>query len=173
MKLTLHRPCARLALGLGLFASAWLIPSAFTVDAATSLPAGAATEAAEPKHVQLAQADAAPVESPVSFSSDQAERGEEEYESECEECHGDDLKGGLNGGPPLRGLAFEQKFADGLPASLLFAFMSSTMPPNAPGRFSPNTYADIMAHILRRNGFQPGAPLPSDLDKLEYLIMTK
>jgi hypothetical protein len=51
--------------------------------------------------------------------------------------------------------------------------MSSQMPPNSPGRYSPSTYADLMAYILKRNGFQAGAPLPSDDDALNYLIMEK
>jgi len=147
MNLTIHAPAARLALAFGLFA-------------------GAATAAA-------AQAAAVPAERPVSYASDQADRGEDRYQKDCEECHGDDLKGGLNGGAPLRGLAFEQKYFDGLPASVMFAFMSSTMPPNSPGRFSENTYADLMAYILKRNGVQAGAPLPPDFDALDYLIMEK
>ena len=47
------------------------------------------------------------------------------------------------------------------------------MPPNAPGRYSASTYADLMAYILKRNGFQAGAPLPADLDALDYLVMEK
>ncbi|WP_227419008.1 c-type cytochrome [Roseitranquillus sediminis] len=104
---------------------------------------------------------------------DQADRGEDRYATDCEECHGDDLRGGLNGGPPLRGLAFEEKYTGDLPASLLFSYMSSEMPPNAPGRYPPTTYADLTAYVLKRNGFQPGAPLPADLDALGYLIMEK
>ena len=120
-----------------------------------------------------AQAGAEPAERSVTYSSDQGDRGKVRYTKDCEECHGDDLKGGLNGGAPLRGLAFEEKYFDGLPASLMFAFMSSTMPPNSPGRYSANTYADLMAYVLKRNGVKDGAPLPSDLDALDYLLMEK
>jgi hypothetical protein len=73
----------------------------------------------------------------------------------------------------LRGLAFEEKFADGAPASSLYLFMSTLMPPNSPGRYSPSTYADLMAYILKRNGFKAGSALPSDVDALDYLIMEK
>lgn len=110
---------------------------------------------------------------PVSYASEQADRGAKKYEKECEECHGDDLKGGLNGGAPLRGLNFESKYADGAPASMLFVFTSTLMPPNSPGRFSPNIYADLVAYILKRNGIQPGAPLPSDIDALDKMIVNK
>lgn len=163
----------RLGLALGLVAGAWVIPSASIPGVETPPQAGTFNISAEPERLVLAQADAVPVEMPVSYSSDQVGRGEERYTRECEECHGDDLKGGLNGGPPLRGLSFEQKYFDGLPASVLFGFMSSTMPPHAPGRYSPETYADLMAYVLERNGVDAGAPLPADFDALDQLIMQK
>jgi mono/diheme cytochrome c family protein len=163
---------ARLALASGLVAGAWLIPSAPTLGVEPLSPAGAAPAAAGPDHIRLAQADAAPAERPVSYSSEQADRGEERYTSACEECHGEDLRGGLIGGAPLRGVSFEQKY-EGTPASGLFMYMSTLMPPNAPGRFSASAYADLMAYILKRNGFKAGAPLPSDVDELDALIMEK
>eukprot|EP00873_Tetraselmis_striata_P030294 jgi/Tetstr1/450558/TSEL_037594.t1 len=111
--------------------------------------------------------------SPVHYSSEQADRGEDRFERDCVDCHGDDLRGGLIGGPPLRGLAFEQKFANGAPASAMFGFMSLLMPPNAPGRYSPEVYADLMAYILQENGFPAGDPLPSDMESLNKLIVQK
>ena len=177
------KPCNRsasthLARTLGLVVGAWLILPSSALSAGVpgdgaASPAGDPIAASEPKRPDLAQADAAPVERPVSFSSEQADRGKEKYQSECEECHGDDLRGGLNGGAPVRGVAFEQKYAQGAPASWLFEFVSTAMPPNAPGRFSPDVYADLMAYILKQNGFQPGAPLPTDLDALDALLMEK
>jgi mono/diheme cytochrome c family protein len=122
---------------------------------------------------QVAQAASAAVESPVTYSSEQADRGEATFKKSCVECHGDDLRGGLLGGPPLRGLGFEEKFAKGAPAGALFDFMSSTMPPDAPGRFSASTYADLMAYILKRNGFAAGAPLPANSDALYDMIIEK
>ena len=109
----------------------------------------------------------------VSYASDQADRGEKRYKKDCLECHGDDLKGGLNGGAPLRGLAFGKKYFDAMPASVMFEYMSATMPPNAPGRYSENTYAELMAYILKRNGFRAGAPLPTDLDALDRMTIEK
>jgi len=110
---------------------------------------------------------------PVSYTTEQAGRGQSRYERDCVECHGADLTGGLIGGPPLRGTAFEQKYANGAPASVLFGFMSSAMPPERPGRFSPDVYADLMAYILQQNGFAAGEPLPSDMAELGNLIMEK
>ena len=47
------------------------------------------------------------------------------------------------------------------------------MPPDSPGRYSEGTYADIMAYILKRNGFKAGAELPSDVDALYNLTLEK
>ncbi len=122
--------------------------------------------------ILVAQADAASTEIPVSYSSEQADRGETQYKRDCVECHGEDLRGGLLGGPPLRGQSFEGKYGKGSPAGVLYELMSATMPPDAPGRYSESTYADLMAYILKRNGFPAGgAPLPSDVDALYNMII--
>ena len=113
------------------------------------------------------------VETLVSYSSDQASRGKKKYEKKCAECHGKEFKGGMNGGPPLRGLRFLEKWGNGEPASELYYFLSEQMPPDSPGRFSSKVYADMMAYILKKNGFKRGAPLPWNLDALDQLIMKK
>lgn len=151
-------PIARCVLALSLAGCAVLIPAA------------AASAASEPTRIRLAQADAG---MPATFSAEQADHGKELYDHQCTECHGSDLSGGLLGGPPLRGAGFAQKFFDGAPASGLFLFMSTLMPPNAPGRFSASAYADMMAYILKRNGFRAGAELPSDVEALDNLILKK
>ena len=119
------------------------------------------------------EVEVASVEIPVSYASAQADRGKLKYINDCEECHGENLKGGINGGAPIRGGNFARKYFDGSPASSLFEFLSNAMPPNSPGRYSAHTYADLMAYVLKRNGFGSGAPLPSDLDELDNLIMQK
>jgi mono/diheme cytochrome c family protein len=128
---------------------------------------------ADQTRIRVAQAEAGAVDKPVSYSDDQADRGKKKFDGDCVDCHGDDLRGGLNGGPPLRGNAFEETYANGAPASALFGFMSTAMPPNDPGRYSASVYADLMAYVLKVNGFQSGAPLPSDLDALDHLTMEK
>ncbi|HEV7718473.1 MAG TPA: c-type cytochrome [Arsenicitalea sp.] len=133
-------------------------------------PAIGQAPAASP--TQAAQAPAAQGK-PVSYSNEQADRGEKRYNTTCADCHGDDLKGGLIGGPPLRGVAFDQAFANGAPASALFGFMSTQMPPDSPGQFSASVYADVMAYVLKQNGYAAGAPLPSDSDALDHLIIQK
>jgi hypothetical protein len=123
--------------------------------------------------VVLGQSNSTTLKRPVSFAMDQSSRGKKKYMRECVECHGKDLKGGLNGGAPLRGMAFEKKYFGGMPATVLYAFMSGAMPPNSPGRYSSKVYADLMAYILDRNGIQPGNPLPSDFAGLGELSMNK
>ena len=172
MTRTIRPPAAHRALALGLAGGAWLILSALTPLEAP-FQTGTAPAAIEPDRVLVAQADAAPVETPVTHSSDQADRGEEDFADDCADCHGEDLRGGLLGGPPLRGVGFEEKYANGAPAGLLFEVMVATMPPNAPGRYSPETYADLMAYILKRNNFRAGAALPPDVDALYELTMVK
>jgi mono/diheme cytochrome c family protein len=120
--------------------------------------------------IVLAQAGDGPK---VSYTIEQAQNGRDRYQRDCQECHGDDLRGGLNGGAPLAGMAFEEKYFGGAPASWLFEYMSTAMPPNAPGRYSDQVYVELMAYILQRNGVQRGAPLPASLDALDNIAMEK
>ena len=120
--------------------------------------------------VLVAQAEGAK----VSFTTEQADSGKKVFNEDCVECHGKDLRGGLLGGPPLRGVAFDDKYAKGAPAGTLYEVMSGTMPPNAPGSYSPETYADLMAYILKTNGYKAGtAELPADVDALYNLTSEK
>lgn len=125
--------------------------------------------------IQVAQADAAatPATSPAAYTAAQAEDGKKEFGHECVECHGKDLRGGLLGGPPLRGVSFLEKYGKGAPAGVLFDVMSQTMPPNAPGSYSPAAYANLMAYVLKTNGVAAGAELPSDIDALYNLTIDK
>jgi cytochrome c len=110
----------------------------------------------------------------VSYTKEQAARGKKHYEKYCGECHGKEFKGGVNGGPVLKGVSFLEKYANGAPASWLFEFMYYMMPPDQAGRFSVKKYTDMMAYILKKNGFKSkGEPLPSDIESLENLIMEK
>jgi len=120
--------------------------------------------------VLVAQAEGAK----VSFTTQQADSGKKVFNEDCVECHGKDMRGGLLGGPPLRGVAFDDKYAKGAPAGTLYEVMSGTMPPNAPGSYSPETYADLMAYILKTSGYKAGtAELPADVDALYNLIIEK
>ncbi len=164
---------ARILLIVGLVAGAGLVPSASMSDSTAPVSPEVAITAPAPEAPPRAQGEADPAQVPVSYSREQADRGEEKFTSACKDCHGDNLRGGMNGGAPLRGMAFEEKYANGAPASWMFEYMSTAMPPNSPGRYSPETYADLMAYILKVNGFQAGAPLPSDPAALDNLVVEK
>ncbi len=105
------------------------------------------------------------------FTQEQATRAVREYTRSCSDCHGPNLDDGEFGGPPLRGMAFRDKWF-GMPADALIQFMMGTMPPDRPGTFSLQTYTDILALILSHNGFEPGdTELPADLDALAEIIV--
>jgi len=158
---------SRRAVALGLVAGAWIVLSGWAPGVET--PRGAAPVAVGPDRILVAQAEG----TPVSYSSEQADRGEERYTDNCADCHGESLDGGLLGGAPLKGLAFEEKYGNGGPAGVMFEVMTATMPPDAPGRYSPSQYADLMAYILKKNGYRAGGELPSDVGALYTLNMTK
>ncbi|MHB2168011.1 c-type cytochrome [Alsobacter sp. R-9] len=134
----------------------------------TAEPAQGAAQAP----VRLAQA--ATGNRPVSWSDVQASRGEKLFKEVCADCHGASLRGGLIGGPPLTGSAFAQKFLNGTPASALFLFNSTLMPPDSPGQYSPGEYVDLTAFILRENGIDSsGAPMPTNPAALDHMIVEK
>jgi mono/diheme cytochrome c family protein len=165
-----------LTVALGLAAAGLASPLLVTAgDGAESLLASPPVHAApaDQGRILVAQAAAAPADKPVSYTDAQAASGETRFKSVCSDCHGDDLRGGMNGGPPLRGQAFDQTFGNGAPASALFGFMSTQMPPDSPGQYSAAQYAEMMAYILKLNGYQAGAELPSDTDALDHLLMQK
>jgi mono/diheme cytochrome c family protein len=132
---------------------------------------GQAPSAAAPASTAPTQMAAG--DKPVSYSTDQANRGKATYGRLCVDCHGDDLRGGLIGGAPLRGSAFDAAFANGSPVSNLYQFIATQMPPDSPGQLSPTNYLELTAYILQQNGYQAGAALPSDPDALDHLLVQK
>lgn len=101
----------------------------------------------------------------VSFTSEQADRGEALYLDECSRCHSETL-GGSEFGPPVVGISFVATWKNRT-AGELFELVRTTMPQDSPGRLSGAQSAEVLAFILRRNGFRPGAsPLSSDLTAL-------
>jgi mono/diheme cytochrome c family protein len=155
----------RRVLGVGVAASAAVLLAAWSPASIVSAPVAPEMGA---DRILVAQAEVK-----VSYSDAQATRGKKKYEADCAECHGDDLKGGLLGGPVLRGPTFDDKYANGAPAGMLFDVMMGTMPPSSPGRYSPTIYADLMAYILKVNGYSTGMDLPANSDALYELVMQK
>ena len=87
------------------------------------------------------------------YSEVQATRGAASYDTSCAGCHRPDL-GGANG-PALRGERFARIFA-GKDLKTLYTKIATTMPRGAAASLGDAVYVDIVAHILRENGFPAG-----------------
>jgi S-disulfanyl-L-cysteine oxidoreductase SoxD len=89
------------------------------------------------------------------FSDAQALRGGEIYAQHCAACHGARLEG--NPAAPLTGPAFRARWEDGQHTlDDLFYIVRSLMPNNAPGSLSKAQYADVVAYVLKINGYPAG-----------------
>jgi mono/diheme cytochrome c family protein len=88
------------------------------------------------------------------YSDAQAARGATAYETSCAGCHRVDLAGGT--GPALREQRFARQYA-GKDLKTLFSKIATTMPRNAPGSLGDEVSLDIVAHLLKENGFPAGA----------------
>ncbi|MGH9394542.1 MAG: c-type cytochrome, partial [Terriglobales bacterium] len=88
------------------------------------------------------------------YTAPQALRGAAGYTQSCASCHGEDLAG-IDEAPALSGGQFVSDF-DGLTVGALFDRIRTTMPQNAAGSLSPEAYADVLAYLLKVNGFPAG-----------------
>ena len=88
------------------------------------------------------------------YSDAQAVRGAAVYDVACTGCHRADLGGAS--GPSLREQRFAREFA-GKDLKTLFTKVATTMPRNAPASLGDNVYLDIVAHLLKENGFPAGS----------------
>lgn len=84
------------------------------------------------------------------YSEVQATRGAASYDTSCSGCHRPDL-GGANG-PALRGERFARIFA-GKDLKELYTKIATTMPRGAAASLGDAVYLDIVAYVLRENGF--------------------
>jgi mono/diheme cytochrome c family protein len=104
------------------------------------------------------------------FNETQDKRGAAIYSRECSTCHGERLQGG-EGAPALNGSDFASSW-NGQTVGDLFDRIRQTMlaPPEQPGKLTPQQNADVVAHILRVNGFPAGtAELPIEIDQLKQI----
>jgi mono/diheme cytochrome c family protein len=110
---------------------------------------------------------------PPAFTQEQADRGHTAYRRNCQDCHGVNLNDGEFGGAPLNGQYFAHHWGNGSVAAL-YGYMRTKMPPDRPGRLNPQTYADLTAFLLGRNGYQPAqTELPPDLDAQEPMSLKR
>src|ERR1700733_1772061 len=85
------------------------------------------------------------------YTEAQAARGTMAFGQSCAGCHAL----GAEGRAPLAGEAFWKSFSQKNVSDLL-EFVSTYMPNGSPGSLNPSTYNDIVALILKTNGFPAG-----------------
>jgi mono/diheme cytochrome c family protein len=134
-----------------------------------SLHSARATPAVEPTARALAHATDRSVWDSV-YSLAQASRGETSYTKSCARCHGASLSGG-DQATPLSGSAFLGNW-NGLPLSDLQRRIKTTMPSDSVGIYDRQLVTDVIAYLLKANGFPPGsADLPTDLETLSGIVV--
>ncbi len=89
------------------------------------------------------------------YSAEQATRGGELYMGACAQCHGPQL-GGIDAAPALTGGGFASNW-NGVTLGDMVERIRISMPQNSPGSLSRQQVADVLAYMLRANGFPPGA----------------
>jgi mono/diheme cytochrome c family protein len=85
------------------------------------------------------------------YTDDQASRGNAVFNATCTNCHTLDSQGNR----PLSGKKFWDSYAQKTVGDL-FTFMQKSMPNNSPGSLSEQTYADLVALVLKSNGIPAG-----------------
>ena len=89
---------------------------------------------------------------PTAFLRQQASNGETTYGGACNGCHGTDLRGVDGRGPSLIGGAFAEHWFGGN-AYDLFEYVRRNKPPTNRRGLTDFQYINIVAYILRVNGF--------------------
>ena len=107
------------------------------------------------------------------YSTDQALRGRQHYVRSCAGCHREDLTGdGVT--PGLADEGFLEHWDKGTVEDL-FKRIRTTMPADGPGSLADPDYLDVVAFLLKENGFPSG---PTDLsrqgdDSLKHIFIVR
>jgi hypothetical protein len=102
------------------------------------------------------------------YTAEQAERGRATFDRSCSRCHNSNLRGS-DRGPTLVGDEFLASWLDGS-LEALFSVIRDSMPDGNASTVNDARKADVLAYILRRNGFPTGtAELPAAAGKLEMV----
>ncbi|MEO5740584.1 MAG: PQQ-binding-like beta-propeller repeat protein [Vicinamibacterales bacterium] len=91
----------------------------------------------------------------ATYTDQQAAAGQAAYAQSCGGCHGSTLSGGGEA-PPLAGSVFMDTWGPHTTREL-FTRIRESMPPENPNGLSADTYASIVAFLLKANGAQAGA----------------
>jgi mono/diheme cytochrome c family protein len=107
------------------------------------------------------------------YSTDQAERGRQQYIAVCAGCHREDLSGdGVT--PGLADEGFIEHW-DKETVEDLFKRIRTTMPADRPASLADADYLDVVAFLLKENGFPSGS---SELgrrgdDSLNHILIVR
>jgi len=116
------------------------------------------------------QAQGPPPPPPPTFTAAQADQGKTLFARSCASCHGPNLDDG-EFAPPLNGAPFNQNWG-GKTTDTLFDYIATKMPPSNPGGLGNEGNAQVLAHILREGGAQPGdKALPTNAAALKAMII--
>jgi mono/diheme cytochrome c family protein len=112
------------------------------------------------------------------YTDAQAERGKEYFhKGECAGCHRLDLMGGggdntTMGGPSLKGDRFLNEWED-KDVNMLFSFVRDNMPKLANALITTEQKIDVVAYILKENGFPAGSKdltmNPEELQQISFV----
>ncbi len=94
------------------------------------------------------------------YTAAQAERGNTAYQTSCSACHNTQ---------EFTGAGFQATWGAG-PVGDIHQFISEMMPLHAPGSLPDQQYSDIVAYILRQNGYPAGqTELPTSNEALQQI----
>ncbi len=88
------------------------------------------------------------------YTAAQAERGKQNFEKSCSNCHNADLNGSVRA-PALRGERFLKNWENGS-VHVLFVKLRDSMPATYPDTVPETVKIDILAYLLQVNGFPAG-----------------
>jgi mono/diheme cytochrome c family protein len=103
------------------------------------------------------------------YTTTQAQRGRAIYQQECTSCHGPQL-GGIDAAPALVGGGFASNW-NGVQLSAMVDRIRVSMPQSSPGKLSRKQVVDVLAYILKANGFPAGeVELPRQTGTLQAIV---
>lgn len=106
------------------------------------------------------------------YTPAQATRGRAAFVRSCGGCHRDDMSGGDDSEPALRGPQFTGKW-DGAPVAALYDYIANNMPRSKPGSLPLQDCVDVVAYILQSNDVPAGeTPLTTSLTELDAITFT-
>ena len=105
------------------------------------------------------------------FTEEQATRGQQSYQDNCEACHLESLVGD-GYAAALVAEDFSIRWS-GLSVDDLFTAIATAMPPGDPGGLSFQAYIDIVSYVLKVNDIPAGdTELPTDTEMLKQILIT-